>query len=45
MPLPFLVNGIELKIARGGWRSPVGGEPSQVVIIPAGVSCIVGRLE
>lgn len=40
----FVVNGLSLKIASGGWRSLVGGVKSADVTIPAGVSCIVGRL-
>lgn len=43
-PQTFVVNGLSLKIASGGWRSPVGGTPSTQVTIPAGVSCIVSRL-
>ena len=43
-PQTFVVNGLSLKIASGGWRSPVGGTPSAQVTIPAGVSCIVSRL-
>ena len=44
-PQTFTVNGIEMKVARGGWRSPVGGTPSDSVTIPSGIDCIVGRLE
>jgi hypothetical protein len=43
--LTFVVNGVSLKVARGGWRSLVGGVPSNVVTIPAGVVCTVGRCE
>lgn len=40
----FIVNGITLYVPPGSYRTPVGGTPSNQVIIPAGVSCIVGRL-
>ena len=40
----FVVNGITLVIAAGGWRSPVGGTPAATVTIPASVTCIVTRL-
>ena len=43
-PQDFTVNGLTLKIASGGWRSPVGGTPSAEVEIPAGITCIVSRL-
>lgn len=43
-PKEFIVNGITLVIASGGWRSPVGGTPSNEVTIPAGITCIVKRL-
>ena len=43
-PKEFIVNGITLVIASGGWRSPVGGTPSDEVTIPAGITCIVKRL-
>ena len=44
-PQNFIVNGITLKIANGGWRSLIGGTPSAEVTIPADVDCIVSRLE
>lgn len=40
----FVVNGLSLPIAAGGWRSPVGGTPSAEVTIPASVDCVVARL-
>lgn len=40
----FTVNGLALKIPAGGYRTPVGGTPATTVAIPAGISCIVGRL-
>lgn len=40
----FIVNGISLDIAGGGWRSRVGGTPSNEVTIPAGINCTVARL-
>lgn len=43
-PQEFIVNGITLVIGPGGWRSPVGGTPSNTVTIPAGVNCVVARL-
>jgi len=43
-PQEFGVNGLTLVVAPGGWRSPVGGTPSDEVTIPAGVNCIISRL-
>lgn len=43
-PQEFVVNGITLLVASGGWRSPVAGTPSDEVEIPGGVDCIVTRL-
>ena len=43
-PQEFGVNGLTLIVAPGGWRSPVGGTPSDEVTIPAGVNCIISRL-
>jgi hypothetical protein len=40
----FVVNGLTLKIASGGWRSPIGGTPATTVTIPAGTTCVVTRL-
>lgn len=40
----FTVNGMDLKIAGGGWRSLIGGTPSVEVTIPSGVTCTVARL-
>jgi len=41
----FTVNGITLNVPpKVGYRTPVGGTPAATVTIPAGVSCIVGRL-
>lgn len=40
----FTVNGITLNIPSGGYRTPIGGTPGTTVTIPAGLSCIVGRL-
>ncbi len=42
-PQEFIVNGITLIIASGGWRSPIGGTPSSEVTIPD-ISCTVSRL-
>lgn len=43
-PQEFVVNGLALMIAPGGWRSPVAGTPAATVAIPAGVNVIVSRL-
>ena len=40
----FIVNGLTLTLASGGWRSPIAGTPSSEVTIPAGISCIITRL-
>lgn len=40
----FIVNGITLKIPSGGYRTPIGGTTAKTVTIPAGVNCLVGRL-
>ena len=40
----FTVNGITLTIPAGGWARPIGGTVAKTVTIPAGISCIVGRL-
>lgn len=40
----FTVNGIDLQIGSGGWRSKVGGILSNEVTIPAGITCTVARL-
>ena len=40
----FTVNNITLYVPPGYYRTPVDGVPSAEVTIPAGVSCIVGRL-
>ena len=40
----FVVNGITLHIASGGWRSPMGGTAAAVVTIPEAVNCVVTRL-
>jgi len=40
----FTVNGLNLKIPAGGYRTPIGGTASTEVTIPAGLSCLVGRL-
>jgi hypothetical protein len=40
----FTVNGLTLTIPSGGYRTPVGGVAGATVTIPAGISCIVGRL-
>lgn len=40
----FIVNGITLQIPPGGYRTPIGGTPGLTVTIPAGLTCIVGRL-
>jgi len=37
----FVVNGLTLKIASGGWRGPVGGTPAATVTLPTGVTGIV----
>jgi hypothetical protein len=43
-PQAFIVNGLTLTIADGGWRSAIGGTPAKTVTIPAGITCIVSRL-
>ena len=43
-PQVFVINGIELPIASGGWRSPVGGTPSPTVVVPGGVDFVATRL-
>jgi len=43
-PQEFIVNGLTLTVASGGWRSPIGGTPGDTVTIPANVDCIVSRL-
>lgn len=40
----FIVNGIPIPVAAGGWARPIGGTPSAEVTIPAGVTCDVKRL-
>jgi len=40
----FTVNGLTLKVAPGGWRSPVAGTASDEVTIPADVTCTISRL-
>ena len=40
----FVVNGMDLKLASGGWRSPIGGTPSNEVTIPSDITCTVARL-
>jgi hypothetical protein len=40
----FQVNGINIIVPPGYYRTPVGGVAGATVTIPAGVSCIVGRL-
>ena len=37
----FVVNGLTLTIAAGGWRSPVGGTPSAEVTLPSGVTGVI----
>jgi len=37
----FIVNGLTLKIAAGGWRGPVSGTPAATVTLPAGVTGVV----
>lgn len=43
-PQEFIVNGLTLIIAAGGWRSPIAGVPATTVGIPTGINCIVARL-
>ena len=43
-PQVFIINGLTIKVASGGWRSPIGGIPSAGVTIPAGITCLVTRL-
>jgi hypothetical protein len=43
-PQSFVVNGLTLIVAAGGWRSPIAGTPGATVGIPTGVNCIVARL-
>ena len=40
----FIVNGLTLKIPPGGYRTMISGVAGATVTIPAGLSCIVGRL-
>ena len=40
----FTVNALALKIPAGGYRTPIGGTAGATVIIPTGISCVVGRL-
>ena len=40
----FIVNGITITVPPGGWDRQLGGTPSVDVTVPAGISCIVGRL-
>jgi len=40
----FIVNGISLKVPRGGYRTLVGGTAGKLVTIPPGISCLVSRL-
>ena len=40
----FTVNGLTINVPGGGWSRPIGGTPGTTVTIPAGLSCIVGRL-
>lgn len=45
-PQDFVVNGLTVTVAAGGWRSPVGGTPSASVTLPNGVTgVVVTRLE
>ena len=43
-PQDFIINGLTLKVASGGWRSPIGGTPSAEVTIPAAITCTITRL-
>lgn len=43
-PQEFIVNGLTLIIAAGGWRSSIAGVPAMTVGIPTGINCIVARL-
>jgi hypothetical protein len=40
----FVVNGISIIVPPGYYRTPVDGVASAEVTIPAGITCIVGRL-
>ena len=40
----FMVNGITIRVPSGGWARPIGGTPAKTVTIPAGLTCLVGRL-
>lgn len=44
-PKEFTVNGISMLVPPNGWRSMIGGDPSNVVTIPSDIMCIVFRLE
>lgn len=37
----FVVNGLTVTVAAGGWRSPIGGTPSASVTLPNGVTGVV----
>lgn len=42
----FVINGLTLSVAGGGWRSEIGGVPGFTVTLPTGVTgIIVTRLE
>ena len=43
-PQEFVVNGLTLIIAAGGWRSPIGGVSAATITIPTGLNCVVARL-
>lgn len=40
----FIVNGIDITVPAGGWRSLIGRTSGNTVGIPAGIACIVTRL-
>jgi len=40
----FTINGLSVIVPGGGYRTAIGGTPAATVTIPAGLSCIVGRL-
>lgn len=43
-PQEFVVNGIAIRVAPGGWRSIIAGNSSSQVGVPAGIDFIISRL-
>lgn len=40
-PQDFVVNGLTVTVASGGWRSLIGGNPAKTVGLPSGVTGII----